>query len=381
MSARSINRRVAHGFAALGHAVSPHAWRGMLRIDLRKAGYAAPLRVGLAVTVVFVVGGLTGQHSVAGFAALGALVSAFCRPDPYPVRAGRLAVLGMGISVSIGLGATLGATDSNSYVVTAVISVLAGAAAYLVWALHIVGPGAVVFVFGAAGAQAFAHDAGDVALAIAVTLGGAVIGVLAALAPWLLHGLRVAVTGTADRREPARTARREPLGRTLARAPHRTLLARGVRITLAGVLAAGIAIGLGFDHPLWATMGAVAALQGVGYHMTVHRGVQRLLGNVAGAMLAAGLLALPLGYWGAVVAIVVFQVIAEIASTVNYAVTSLAVTPMALLLTGLGAGLAPSVALDRVLDTAVGVAVGIVIAAVTISGADAEHLRSRMIAN
>lgn len=166
---------------------------------------------------------------------------------------------------------------------------------------------------------------------------------------------------------------------TLARAPHRTLLWRGARISLAGILAAAIAFGLGFDHPLWATMGAVAALQGVGYHVTVHRGVQRLLGNVGGALLAAGLLALPLGYWGAVAAIVVFQVIAEIASTVNYAVTSLAVTPMALLLTGLGAGLDPAVALDRVLDTAVGIAVEIVIAALTISGADAERLRSRVV--
>jgi uncharacterized membrane protein YccC len=110
--------------------------------------------------------------------------------------------------------------------------------------------------------------------------------------------------------------------------------------------------------------------------MAVHRGVQRLLGNVGGAALAAGLLALPLGYWGAVAAIVVFQTAAEIASTVNYALTSLAVTPMALLLTGLQAGLAPAVAVDRVLDTAVGIVTGIVIAAVTISGSDAGRLRT-----
>lgn len=343
----------------------------MLHIDPRKAGFAAPLRVGIAVTLVFVVGGLTGQHSVAGFAALGALVSAFCRPDPYPVRSGRLTVLGIGITASIGIGATLGVISLGMVADTVLISVLAGAAAYLVWALHIVGPGAVVFVFGAAGAQAFAHDAGDVALAMAVTAGGAVIGVIAALAPWLLQLFRRSGDGG---RQAVETARRESIRVTLARAPHRTLLARGARITVAGVLAGALAITLGLDHPLWATMGAVAAMQGVGYHITVHRGVQRLLGNVAGALLAAGLLALPLGYWGAVVAIVVLQTVAEIASTVNYAVTSMAVTPMALLLTGLGAGLAPSVALDRVLDTAVGIVTGIVIAAVTISGADVDGL-------
>lgn len=376
MPAFPNSRRLAHGFTALSHAASPNTWRGVLHVDLRRAGYAAPLRVGAAVTLVFIIGGLTGQHTVAGFAALGALVSAFCRPDPYSVLFGRLVVLGAGITASIGIGAVLGATGSGALVATAVISVLSGAAAYLMWALHIVGPGAVVFVFGAAGAEAFAHDAGDAALAMAVTAGGAVIGAVAALAPWWMQMIRHAVTGGTGQGESG-GARREPIWATLTRAPHGTLATRAVRITVAGLLAAAVAIGLGLEHPLWATMGAVAAMQGVGYHVTVHRGVQRLLGNVGGAVFAAALLALPLGYWGAVVAIVVFQIVAEIASTVNYAITSLVVTPMALLLTGLGAGLAPSVALDRVLDTAVGIVTGIVIAAVTISGADAEHLGQR----
>ncbi|KWX67491.1 FUSC family protein [Mycobacterium sp. NAZ190054] len=369
-----VVRHLGRGCAALGHAVTPRGWRGVLHVDRRRVGLAAPLRVGAAVTLVFVVGGLVGQHDVAGFAALGALVSAFCRPDPYPVRLGRLLVLAAGITASIGLGAALGATGSGVLVEAAVISGLAGAAAYLMWALHIVGPGAVVFVFGAAGAQAFAQDGGDVVRAMAVTATGAVIGVLAALAPLWLQKLRHPITNKGNPDESA-TTRRESLWRTLARAPHRTLAARGARIVVAGAVAAVIAIGLGFEHPMWATMGAVATMQGVGYHVTVHRGVQRLLGNVGGALLAAALLALPLGYWGAVAAIIVFQTVAEIASTVNYALTSLAVTPMALLLTGLQAGLAPAVALDRVLDTAVGIVTGIAVAAVTISGTDAEHVR------
>ncbi|CKH92463.1 FUSC family protein [Mycolicibacterium smegmatis] len=365
-----MTRRLPHGYVALAHAVTPKGWRGVLRGDFRKAGLAVPLRVGVAVTLVFVAGGVFGHRDVAGFAALGALVSAFCRPDPYPVRAGRLAVLGIGITAAIGIGAVLGATGSGVVVSTLVISLLAGAAAYLMWALHIVGPGAVVFVFGAVGGQAFAHDAGDVVRAVTVTAAGAVLGAVAALAPWLLQKLR-----RADGTTQPETARREPLRVTLTRAPHRALLARSARITVAGAVAAAAAMGLGLDHPMWAAMGAVAAMQGVGYHVTVHRGVQRLLGNVGGGVLAAGLLALPLGYWGAVVAIIVFQVAAEVASTVNYALTSLAVTPMALLLTGLGSGLAPGAAVDRVFDTAVGIVVGIGVAAITISGAEVEHLR------
>jgi hypothetical protein len=341
---------------------------------VRKAGIAAPLRVGAAVTLVFVVGGWAGQHQIVGFAALGALVSAFCRPDPYPVRVGRLAVLAVGITAAIGIGASLGASACPVIVGVVVISAIAGAAAYLVWTLHIVGPGAVVFVFAAVGAQGFAHDGGDVIRAVAVTAAGAMIGVTAALAPWLIRLSRGAVSGKAAAASRPAPARRESIWVTLTRAPHRSLVVLAVRISVAGAIGAAIAIGLGLAHPMWATMGAVATIQGVGYHAAVHRGVQRLLGNVGGALLAAGLLALPLGYWGAVAAIIVFQTLAEMASTVNYALTSLVVTPMALLLTGLGVGLAPTVALDRVLDTGIGIVVGIVIAALTISGADAKHL-------
>lgn len=372
MPASVLTQRLAHGLAALHHAATPQVWRGILRTDLRKAGFAVPLRVGLVVTVVFVAGGLLGLRDVAGFAALGALVAAFCRPDPYRIRVGRLAVLAVGITAAIGIGAALGAAGGGVLVETVVISALAGAAAYLLWALHIVGPGAVVFVFGAAGGQAFAHGMGDVVRATAVTAAGAALGMIAALAPWLLQKLR-----GIDTDATTTAVSRERLSVTLFRAPHRTLLWRSARITVAGAAAATMAIGAGLAHPLWATMGAVAAMQGVGYHVTVHRGLQRLIGNVGGAVLAAGLLALPLGYWGAVAAIIVLQTAAEITATVNYALTSLVVTPMALLLTGLGSGLTPHVALDRVLDTAVGITTGIAVAAITIGGADLESLRGR----
>lgn len=59
----------------------------------------------------------------------------------------------------------------------------------------------------------------------------------------------------------------------------------------------------------------------------------------------------------------------------NYALCSVAVTPMVLLLTGLTAGLSPITAIDRVLDTLIGIVVGIVVAAITISGTDSAGLR------
>ncbi|WHU48085.1 FUSC family protein [Gordonia sp. L191] len=355
--------------AALRHAVSVRAWRDALSMDTSRIGYAAPLRVGMAVGVVLVIGGLTGHRDIAGLAALGTLISAFCRPDPYPVRAGRLGVLAVAITTAVGIGAALGAFSAPLLVEIGVISALAGAAAYLVSALHIVGPGGIIFVFAATGAAGFAGDLTDVGRAVAATALGSVIGMFAALAPWLiamstLRG-RAGITGSATR---------ESLWTQLAggHSSHtrRHLLIWAARITVAAAAAAGGAAAAGLAHPMWAAMGAMAAMQGVSYHHTVSRGVARLLGNIGGAAIAAVLLALPLGYWGAVAAIVVLQTCAEVFSTVNYAICSLAVTPMALLLTGLGAGLSPEMAVDRVLDTGIGIVVGIVVAALAITSRD-----------
>ena len=363
--------------AALQHAVTPTTWRDALRVDFSRAGVAAPLRVGVAVGVVLVVGALLGYRDLAGLAALGALVSAFCRPDPYPVRAPRLVALGIGICVAIAVGATMGVYANSIAAEITVTALLAGIACYFVSALRIVGPGAVIFVFASTGAAGFAHDAEDIGRAVLAAAIGAVIGIVIALAPWLRTWVMVRVGGT--RAASTETARRESLWATLAggHAPanRRHLAVTAVRIAVAAALAAIIAVAAHLDHPMWAAMGAVAAMQGVEYHLTVRRGVQRLLGNLGGALIAGLLLAIPLGYWGAVVGIIIFQVLAEILSTVNYALCSLAVTPMALLLTGLSAGLSPDAAIDRVLDTAIGIVVGIVVAALTIRAHDLAALR------
>lgn len=364
MPASPVTRFVRHRGAALRVAARRTTWREALTLDFSRMGFAVPLRVGVAVALVFVIGGLTDHQDVAGFAALGALVAAFCRPDPYPTRVGRLIMLAAGVTVSIAIGAAVAVWTDSLLLEIAVICLLGGVAAYMMSLLHIVGPGAVVFVFAAAGAAGFAADLGDFWRAIIATAIGGVIGVVASLAPWLLR------LAPADDDGPAR----ESLWRSLTRFD-RQLLFNSARITLAGALAAALALATGLSYPLWAAMGAVAAMQGVGYHLTVRRGVQRLLGNVAGGVLAAALLALPLGYWGAVVAIIIFQTLAEIFSTVNYALCSVAVTPMALLLTGLTAGLSPITAIDRVLDTLIGIVVGIVVAAITISGTDSAGLR------
>ncbi|MFI6219232.1 FUSC family protein [Nocardia salmonicida] len=154
----------------------------------------------------------------------------------------------------------------------------------------------------------------------------------------------------------------------------RVVLGNAARIALASAGAGWFAAAAGLDHPLWASMGAMAAMQGVSYALTVQRAIQRLLGNVGGAIIGALLIAAGLGYWSTVVMIVVLQVTAELMATRNYALTSLSVTPMALLMVGLGAHLSPEIGISRIVDTLIGVTVGVVVAAVTISRTDRQHL-------
>lgn len=148
------------------------------------------------------------------------------------------------------------------------------------------------------------------------------------------------------------------------------------RVGLASLIAGTFAVAVGLDHPLWATLGAIATLQGVNYGHAVQRAIQRLLGNAAGALLAAALISADLRYWPIVAVIVVCQMGAELTVTRNYAVASTFVTAMALLLTSIGHPSGTDIAAARVGDTLVGVVVGVILAALTIRPDDRHHLPS-----
>lgn len=149
---------------------------------------------------------------------------------------------------------------------------------------------------------------------------------------------------------------------------------QALRMIAASVLAGWGATALGLGHPLWASMGAVAALQGVNYSVTVQRSIQRLLGNVIGALVAIVVLWFAPGFWPSVALVIMFQLLAELAVLKNYTLTTIAVTPMALIMTGLGSHLGPEAAVTRVADTLVGVLAGVAVAALSISLHDRHHL-------
>ncbi|MGW4480758.1 FUSC family protein [Rhodococcus triatomae] len=446
---------------ALVHPMSGAVWRRSLRVRSADATVAVSLRVGLAAAVVLVAFGITGHGSVAGFALLGALSSAFSRHEPLRRTAQKVGLVGAAVVVSVLVGGLVAVSGMPVEAQIGVVAVQAGAAAALLHAFRVGGPGPVILVFAASAAVGYAGSAAHLGVAVASAAIGAAVGLVVAVLPFVFlpwgparlstaralgvlarvpagadaaearsavvtarqtlalttgpgardHDLAVVLTeaeAALDRwladgdagpiravarheRELRKTKRHSPLP-VASSAPGElprpaAFLAPGLaglgtrdvrvhtgRVVLAAALSGWLAAGLGLDHPMWASMGAMAAMQGITYAGTVERGIQRLLGNVAGAALAAGLIALSLGYWQTAVVIAVLQACTEVAAARNYGLCTMFVTPMALLIVGLGTVVGPEIGIGRVLVTVVGVVVGIVVAAVTLGAEDRAHL-------
>lgn len=349
----TIRTRLAHTQTALGHSWAPGTWRAAFGMGPSAAAFDPAVRVGIATALALVIGGALGQPQLAALAALGAIASAFARREPYRRRAGKVAIAGGFVLFGVLLGALLGAAPMLLQI--AALSAAAGLAVWVLTSLRIFGPGAVVVVFSAAAASV----ADSLPRALLATAIGVALGWLAAVAP---------VTRVAD------TAKTPWLREGFARMRSAEMHGAGVRVLLAAALSGGAAMAVGLQHPLWATMGAVAAMQSVTFASTVERAIQRLLGNAVGAVLAIALIAVGLGFWPTVVVIIALQVFTELFVLRNYALATVAITPMALLMMGLAGQMTPEMAVSRVADTAIGVVVGVLVAAVTISSADRQHI-------
>ncbi len=125
---------------------------------------------------------------------------------------------------------------------------------------------------------------------------------------------------------------------------------------------APIAAHAGWPNPApWAT----AALQGASAGQVVVRGLQRAGGTAVGALIAWPLLDARLGFWVTAALVVVLQVVTELVVGRHYGVAMLTITPMALLMTSLGAhGGSGGLAVDRAADTVLGAVLALVVGVV-----------------
>lgn len=141
-----------------------------------------------------------------------------------------------------------------------------------------------------------------------------------------------------------------------------------LRVGVAALIAGGIGALMGLDRAYWAIATAVLMLyQGLDLTRAMQRGLERTLGTFAGLGLAAALLAFhPQGLVLAAI-VMVLQFAIEMVVIRNYALATVFITPIALVVAEAATPSADirALLLDRGVDTAVGCLVGLAVLFVT----------------
>lgn len=306
------------------------------------AGLQAAITAAIALPIVY----LSPWSHLIGFAALGALVALFGRFAPSRSRillfSGLLQILTVfAMSATAWLGASM----------TGQLLCLALACGLFLF-VSITGqfgpPGPLIFVFAAGAAMSNGLAFTQVLERTAATT---IVVALALVVCFISDVFRQ--RPSAEYKLPAEPEC--PLGDRLMAAA-RSIVGAGIAIFVSHAF--------GADHPAWAAMGVVAVLQGTHLHITMNRALQRMIGTLAGAVLAWVLLMQEPSVWVVIVLLVSFQFVTEMVIGFNYAFGQVLVTPMALLMTYLGAAqtVGPEMAPERVLDTVLGAIVGIIVA-------------------
>lgn len=188
--------------------------------------------------------------------------------------------------------------------------------------------------------------------------------------------------------DPGGTDAALPLGRPpaaqlirAALSPRSQQLPVVLRVGLAALVAGAIASALSVQHAYWAIVAAVLILhQGLDWTRTVQRGLGRVLGTLAG-LLVAGLIlaAYPQGLW-LVFTVALLQFIVESAIVRNYALAVMFITPLGLVIASGGRHVTDIASLlsARAVDTAIGCSVALVIYWLTTRWATAPHLLGTM---
>jgi uncharacterized membrane protein YccC len=136
----------------------------------------------------------------------------------------------------------------------------------------------------------------------------------------------------------------------------------GVAVVLAGL----IANAAGLEHPAWAVVAAVVPLAIPGLRNQVRRGLNRVVGTLAGLVLAAVLLTPSLPGWAVILLVAALQGATELFVARNYALAMVFVTPLALLLIQVAAPQPTGrLVATRLTETLIGVSVGIAVAFAT----------------
>lgn len=333
----------------VGAAVGEVA-RASVEIGPHAGAHRVALRAGVSVLVPLAVLVLAGRVDLTPYAAFGAMTSLYGRHHGHVDRSGMQLGAATAFTATVGLGVLAAVLPGqHAWLVVLVGALVAGAGQVLADALAWHPPGSTFLVF------AFCVCASipglgllDVPLALAVSALSAAFSLLVGHVGVLRDrtGYRVPTLPALS----VRTALGTPARR------------RWVAVVLGCALVGGSACLLvGFEHPYWGIVAAVAALGGADHRTRLVRAVHRAVGTVLGVLVAWPLLAAHPRGLAAVAVVCVTQIGAELFIGRNYALALLFITPLALMMSQLAheQPVGPLL-LDRVGSTAVGAGVSLV---------------------
>lgn len=304
-------------------------------------------RAGISVAIPLLILVLIDRTDWAAYAAFGAFTSLYGRRSGYAERTGMQAMAALFLTLSVVLGATIALLPGSAWWTVPGAALVAFTGQIVSSAFHWHPPGSIFLVFGITVSASIPGRAELVPIAAAVAALSAVFAMLVGRIGALRepsHRPR-AVVPTAD------------LGAGLGDPVQRITLLR----LLIGILVAGtISTGLGGSHPSWAMVAVVATLTGPRRQTQIVRGVHRVVGTLAGVLVAWPLLETHPSPIVMVLLIMVLQMTAELLVGRNYAVALLAITPLALLMGQLSAARPiGSMLTDRALETALGAVIAL----------------------
>lgn len=323
----------------------------LIRVNPSAGAHRVAIRAGLSVALPLVILWLTGHVAWSTYAVFGAFTCLYGRSEAHPARLRMQFQAGAAQVLGVTAGAAIGCSPDRSWLAVPVVAACASVGSLAADRLHWHPAGPLFIVFGAAAVGSHAATPGQIPLALAVAAGAALLAIVIGTAG-RLGGLLRPVPGLMAPADGPETLQTRAAWQWAQAARY------GVAVLAAG--AAATALGIG--HPYWAMVAAVVAVTGADTTARLTRAVHRIVGTLAGVLLAAAILAPHLPVGALIVIIGVLQFATELMVGRNYGLAVLFLTPLALTMGTLVQPVSTSVLLhDRAIETILGAATGIVI--------------------
>ncbi len=351
-AAASIQTPIASHKQMLLHTMAPARLRESLAINRPPSvrnGAIAGAQAAISVSLAAIALHFSPWPSMAGFAALGGMAALFGRFASPTKRRTVVFTAGCMLTAPVAVLSGFALLGLSPVSMLLLLSIVAGLLAAVAHRTQVGAPGAVIFVFAASAAISPITTELQWLERVLSTSCGALIAIAVCALTDRMRDLDVHLPATPHGAKPSSNP---------GYAPTQT-----IRVAICAAISSLTAYALGWSHPAWAAIGAIAILQGIHLPGTIHRAWQRTLGTIVGAFFAWAILSAHPDFWQILLIVAVLQFITEIIIGYNYALGQMAITPMALLMTALGgyAG-ATDMAVSRIYDTALGALVGIALA-------------------